>query len=257
LLGDIRDRTPLPPGVTPESALSAVVCSVNQHVTGGEARHLFASLPPDVQPLLAPCLIHRDEPASRFGWEGLVKRVADHLRISLDEAEDLAPAVIAAVSARLPPRTAEHVASQLPQELKELWAGPRQVPAPLGPSPLGDEVASSGAVPDGVPAAKATSVVLCALTQRLNLGEARHLVDHLPLDVRRRVTSCLENRSERPERFDRAEFFARVASRLQIDHVEPVVRAVFRATERNVPPDVVKHVLAQLPLDMQRLWASP
>lgn len=256
LLAEIRKQVPLPRDVTPDRALSAVTCALDQHVTGGESRHLFESLPSGVQPLLAPCLIHRGEPATRFGYDGLVRRVADHVGISREEAERMIPGVMAALSSRLPRVGVEHVASQLPEELRRLWLGPKETAARVGPSELIEEVASQ--LPAGMDAQRAIAVVMCTLSARLPLGEARHLIESLPEDVRDVLEPCLQNRRETPDLLmDRAMFFAHVAASLQTGNVEPVIRAVFHAVQHFLPHDVVHHVHTQLPRDLQRLWANP
>ncbi|MDB4936886.1 MAG: hypothetical protein JWP87_3858, partial [Labilithrix sp.] len=69
LLDEVRRATPLRPNVSPEEAFSAVICTLSQHVTGGEALHLFSSLPRQIHPLVARCTIHRGEAAARFGYD--------------------------------------------------------------------------------------------------------------------------------------------------------------------------------------------
>jgi uncharacterized protein (DUF2267 family) len=127
LLAEIRRRSPLPQGVTPERALSAVTCALDQHVTGGESRHLLESMPDEVQPLLAPCLAHGAEPAIRFGWDGLVSRAAEHLKVPLEQAESLIPGVLQTLTSRLPREAVDHVGSQLPEDIRQVWVGPREI----------------------------------------------------------------------------------------------------------------------------------
>lgn len=257
LLDEIRRRTPLPHDVTPERALSAVTCALDQHVTGGESRHLFESLPHEVQPLLAPCLLHRGEPAARFGWEGLVRRVAEHLGVPHDQAENVVPGVMAVLSSRLPEAEFEHVASQLPEELKQLWVGPRETP-PLDPREVVEEVERRVALPPGVTGEGAIAAVMCTLGEDLPLGEARRLFESLPDTVRPSLGPCLQNRREGPFVFvDRAEFFAQVAERLPAKDVEPIVRAVFHAVQHYLPHDAVHRVHTHLPSDLERLWREP
>lgn len=119
LLDDIQAR--LPPNVTPQDALQAVVCTLSQHVSGGEARHLWRALPDPVKPLLERCMLHRAEPPRTFGRDELLARISGHLGVSSAEAERIASAVLTAVSRRLPQKEVDSVASQLPRELRELW----------------------------------------------------------------------------------------------------------------------------------------
>jgi uncharacterized protein (DUF2267 family) len=255
LLDDIRRRVPLPRDVTPERALSGVTCALDQHITGGESRHLFESLPREVQPLLAPCLVHRGEPATRFQWDGLVRRIAEHLGIAPEEAEGIIPGVMDVLRSRLPEGVLEHVASQLPEEIRHVWIGPRPTPPRAGPHEMVEEVERRVALPPGVGGQRAITTVMCTLSQRLPLGEARHLVESFPESVRSSLEPCLQNRGEPPERLlDRAVFYARVAAGLHTHDVEPIIRAVFHSVQSYLPHDVVHHVYTQLPNDLQRLW---
>jgi uncharacterized protein (DUF2267 family) len=120
-------RSELPPKVKPEDAVSAVMCTFSQHVSGTEARRLFDALPEGAKPLLDRCMSHRDDAAEQFGRDQLVVRVAGHLELSLADAEDVIAAVLTAISSRLPGRDIEGVARELPVELRELWCVQRSV----------------------------------------------------------------------------------------------------------------------------------
>jgi uncharacterized protein (DUF2267 family) len=118
-----------------------------------------------------------------------------------------------------------------------------------------EEVERRVALPPGVGGQRAITTVMCTLSQRLPLGEARHLVESFPESVRSSLEPCLQNRGEPPERLlDRAVFYARVAAGLHTHDVEPIIRAVFHSVQSYLPHDVVHHVYTQLPNDLQRLW---
>lgn len=119
LLEDLQAR--LPPDITPQDALQAVMCTISQHVSGGEARHLWRALPDSVKPFLERCMLHRGELPKRFGRDELIARISKHLEVSLVDAERITSAVLTAVSRRLPQKEVDAVASQLPVELRELW----------------------------------------------------------------------------------------------------------------------------------------
>lgn len=254
IVDDVRRRVRLPANVTPEQALSAVMCAFSQHVSGIEARHVFAHLPKAAQPILEPCMVHRGEPAQHFKRDGLVRRVADHLHVSKDEADDITSAVLEAVSARLPARVVEHVASQLPNDLRELWVSRRRAGAPALAHPALDEIAASAALPRDVTAVDALRVVMCGLTARLTRGEARALVDALPILLRALVETCVDERGERPETFHRPDLFARVERELHVDHAGPVVNLVFRVVKSYLRHDQVQRVASNLPKDLSDLW---
>jgi uncharacterized protein (DUF2267 family) len=128
LLDDIKLGTPLPPNVSPEVAFTAVMCTLSQHVTGGEALHVFDALPREIHSLVARCLIHRGERSEGFGYDELVRRVGKHLDVSFDDAENVTLAVFRAVTKRLPEHELQKVSTQLPQELRMLWTPPRPMP---------------------------------------------------------------------------------------------------------------------------------
>jgi hypothetical protein len=123
LHAELRRR--IPPAVRPEDAVSAVMCTFSQHVSGTEARNVFADLPAALKPLLERCMLHRDEPAEEFGRDQLIVRVATHLGISLEEAEQVTGAVLTAVNMHLPAQSVSELAAQLPEELRELWVAGR------------------------------------------------------------------------------------------------------------------------------------
>lgn len=125
------------------------------------------------------------------------------------------------------------------------------------PHPLLAEVARRIALPEGISAATAFTVVMSNLSRRLTLGEARHVVRALPPDVRPLLEPSLLDRAEEPERFGRDELFARIARDLPTDRPEAVAREVIRTTERYLSKQAFKHVRSQLPADLNRLWTAP
>jgi uncharacterized protein (DUF2267 family) len=118
LLGEIYDAVPLPIGVTPTDALSAVLCAFTRRVSGGESLDLLLGLPEDVRPLVDRCFLHRGELAEVFGRDQLVARVADELATSPRLAEDIIDAAFTAVKHQLPEKEIDDVASQLPPDLR-------------------------------------------------------------------------------------------------------------------------------------------
>jgi uncharacterized protein (DUF2267 family) len=260
LLKDIKRRIT---GVTSpvvkvqaEDAIKAVVCNLSQHLSGGEARHLFDTLPRELHPMLKGCMIERGERAERFGRDQLMVRVADQLNVSLTEAERISQAVLRAISSRLPPSKISEVAAQLPMELRDLWSDRVREPA-VEPHPIFLEVEKAVALPRGVKGPRALATVMCTLTKRLSRGEARHLVDSLPHETRPLLERCVTDRGEDPEHFDKQKLLERVASELHADNAEQVVRAVFKAVQRFIHTKVVDHVRSQLPKDLAELWVKP
>ena len=254
IVDDVRRRTRLPAHVTPEAAISAVMCTLSRHLSAGEARHVWSSLPRQLEPLLEPCLLHRGETAARFGRMELVQRVSEHLGAPLPEAEHITSSVISAISARLPGSAVHHVASQLPRDLRELWVATS--PPLEGEHPLFRQITQSVALPSDISAGTALSAVICLLTRGMDIDHARRLVTSLPRGVRPIVEPCLE-RGPEPDHIDRDVFLGRLAMALHTNSPEPIVRTVFQAVQIYLPQEIVKHATAQLPRDLQDLWANP
>jgi uncharacterized protein (DUF2267 family) len=257
LASDIRGRVRMPPDVTPEDAVRAVMCTISQHVSADDAQEIFAALPPDVQAMVDLCQVHKDAKPARFSRDELLQRVADHLRCSMGDAEDITSAVIMAISARLPGGRAENVASRLPPDLRPLWVA-RRVALPTEPHPIVLRIQASAVLPDGVDGIAAFATVIGTLTRRLSRGEARHFAKGFPVDLKPLVEDYLDDRGEHAARFDHEEYLALVAQELDtddIDEAEDVARAVFTAVQDYLRTDVYEHVLRQLPMRLQELWA--
>jgi uncharacterized protein (DUF2267 family) len=111
----------LPLHASAYDAASAVLCTLSQRVTGGEAREFVSCLSPSVQALLAPCVLHRDEPAQDFDRAGYLSMVADHLRCSLEEAEQISREVFTALQGFMPEAEIEALERELPPDLRPLW----------------------------------------------------------------------------------------------------------------------------------------
>ena len=83
LFADIKRHAALPPNISPQDAIRSVMCTFSQHVAGGEARHLWNTLPDAIKPLLDRCMVHRAERAESFTKDQLVLRVAKHLLLEM------------------------------------------------------------------------------------------------------------------------------------------------------------------------------
>jgi uncharacterized protein (DUF2267 family) len=251
LLSDVRRR--LPANLAPRDAVKAVMCTFSQHVSAVDARHVFSVLPKPLHPLLERCPLHKRVEEQVFDREQLIVRVADHLGVSLEEAEEVTSAVLRSISARLPARQMADVANQLPPDLRELWTERPDVE----PHPIFLEIDQSVALPRKVTGARAMGTVMCTLSRGLSLGAARSLFDSLPHEVRPLLDGCLTNRAEEPDLADTSALLALVAKDLHTDEAEPVVRAVFRAVHRFVRPEMIEETKHQLPANLQELWAEP
>lgn len=125
------------------------------------------------------------------------------------------------------------------------------------PHPILGEISRHVALPEGGTAASAFVSVMTALSRRLTLGEARHLVQAVTPDVRPLLAPALLDRDEEPERFGRDELLARVSRDLQTDQPEVIVRAVIHAVEKYLSRKAFKNVRSQLPPEIRQLWNAP
>jgi uncharacterized protein (DUF2267 family) len=270
LFAKVEEEVALPANVTGVDAVSAVVCVLGQRLSGGEAADLVQGLPRSVRDRLLPCPRHRRERPDRFGREGLIERVAAHLKVTAFEGEGITRAVFEVVRRALPGHEVRDVASQLPGDLRALWSEPLEAPRATVPPPDADqrppvdaltdkvleEVGRSGVLPAGVGEADALSAALCTLSQRLSRGEARHLQLSLPPGLHPLIERCALDRPEEAETFSRSDLLERIAEWLRItpEQAETVATAVFRAVEGALPAQVIRDVASQLPDDLDRLW---
>jgi uncharacterized protein (DUF2267 family) len=121
LVFDLDRSGALPVRVTAPEAFSSVMCLFAQRLSGGETRELLYGLPRALRPLVERCMLERREEATTFGVDELIANVAQDLGVDLEVAENVVDAVFAAVTRILPREELEHVASQLPTDLRSLW----------------------------------------------------------------------------------------------------------------------------------------
>jgi uncharacterized protein (DUF2267 family) len=270
---DARDRfvhhvaahASLPGHVTAAGATAAVMCTLTERLTAGEAHELLEALPRSLRPLFERCIIHRAQPAvARMSRAEFLDRVAQHLGVTPAHAELVCSAVFEAVSAELPSKLVADVAHQLPRDLQDLWLSSggsadraRALP-PDDARTIFDEIERCVELPAGTTVEKAFSAVMCTLCDRISGGEARDVVLGLPQSVRPLIEQCVARRTEAVAVFNREELLQRVALRLGVQPAtaEPVARAVFAAVTRVLPEREVRNVSSQLPAELAELWQS-
>jgi uncharacterized protein (DUF2267 family) len=117
-------------------------------------------------------------------------------------------------------------------------------------------IRESGALPIGLDVEEAASAVLCTLLGRLDLGQARLVLDALPPGVTERIGWCPVHGGAAGEALSETEFLSRVAQRLQLgdELAEPVTAVVFRAARAQLPPHPEEVVARQLPRELQEIW---
>jgi uncharacterized protein (DUF2267 family) len=123
MIAEIEERGVLPAEVKGADAITAVMCLVNWRISGGEARDVVSSMPVYLRSLMLDCGFHPEE-ADVFGRGEFIGRVSGQLGVDAGTAEEIAKAVFAAVRKQMPAEEIDHILSQLPQDLKELWRAP-------------------------------------------------------------------------------------------------------------------------------------
>lgn len=265
VLSHIAERASLPPAVTPAAAATAVLGTLIERLTPGEAHELFASTPASLQPLIELCIARREARGTeRLERAAFLDRVARELGVTPAHAETISAVVFASVRAELPLELLDDVAHQLPRSLQHLWQFPEvssangRVVTQDDARDVLDEIARRVELPSGATASDAFSGVMCALCDRLSGGEARDVWLALPGTMRPLVERCVLHRGEPADVFDREQLFERVATHLRTDvaHAEEITRAVFAAVKRLLPEREVDDVASQLPRDLVVLWES-
>lgn len=99
-----------------EAITRAVLATLAERISGGEARDLAAQLP---VPLQTP-LIGAAEEAEPFGLDEFVRRTAERAGIGRDETDRGVAAVLTTLRDAVTPGEFDDVLSQLPEEFKRL-----------------------------------------------------------------------------------------------------------------------------------------
>jgi uncharacterized protein (DUF2267 family) len=125
LLREIVDVTELAPEFDVSEALQSVFEPLLARLSLGQARALLDTFPESVRRRFEPALSNRDEEGETFDADELFRRIGNRLRLTPDEAREVAGGVIAAVHRTLSNEEVTQVESQLPHDLKNIWrAGP-------------------------------------------------------------------------------------------------------------------------------------
>jgi uncharacterized protein (DUF2267 family) len=122
-LAEIEEDGSVPDDKTALDVSTAVLGALARRVSGGEARAFIAALPPILQRQLAPAASHGERPVERFNYAGLRDEVAAQLAVWPEQADHLIQLVFDVARAHVRPTEIEHIASQLPEDLKRLWRG--------------------------------------------------------------------------------------------------------------------------------------
>jgi uncharacterized protein (DUF2267 family) len=116
-------------------------------------------------------------------------------------------------------------------------------------------IIESGTLPVGVDAQEAASAVVCVLLARLELEQAREVLDALPSGVAEAIGRCAVHGGEPGEPVDKRRFLAEIGHHFELEPegVESVTAAVLQALRATLPPRPAEIVERELPADVRAL----
>jgi uncharacterized protein (DUF2267 family) len=99
-----------------ENATTATLETLNERISGGEARDLAAQLPQEIQPALRP----KAEEAEGFSLEEFYRRVAEREGVDIETARIDASTVMRVLSEAVTPGELDDVMAQLSEDFNTL-----------------------------------------------------------------------------------------------------------------------------------------
>lgn len=242
---DTVRREGLAPDDDAAAATRAVLRTLAQRITSGEAEDLAADLPAEV----GDALVGVDPAeAGEFGREEFLDRV--DRRADVDEPLGAARAVAGALD--------DHASDEEFRNAREQLPGEFDVVLEPGTA-LDDEefyrVVEEGAGVDTETARTATAAVMETLAERLAGGEARDLATYVPGDL----DVPLQDAEGDPPDFGVDEFVDRVADRAAVDEdtAARYTRAVTDAVDEAASESEFEDVVGQLPGEYGTVFRSP
>jgi uncharacterized protein (DUF2267 family) len=104
-----------------ETLVTATLWTLGERITGGEARHVAAQLPPELQ---TPLTVAEEE-AEGFSLDEFIRRTAERAGVDRSTADIGMAAVFTTLRDTLSGDGFNHMMSQLPMEFREVATGPR------------------------------------------------------------------------------------------------------------------------------------
>jgi uncharacterized protein (DUF2267 family) len=235
-----------------ERATRAVLQTLAERISAGEARQLAEQLPPDLAPWLAT-----DHGAEPFDADEFIRRVARREEVELETAERDIRAVLLALSRSVSLEEFDDLLPELPKSFAPLLPRGERVD-PIAAEEFLRRVAERAGLEAGA-ALRATGAVLETLAERISGGEVRDLIEELPLELHEplRHGDALSNGAARP--MSLKEFERRVAEREGVtpEEAREHARAVLATLREAVTRKEWLDVIAQLPEEYAAVSARP
>jgi uncharacterized protein (DUF2267 family) len=220
-----------------ERATRAVLETLAERLSAGEARDLAEQLPPEIAPWLVS-----DHGAEPFDAEDFVRRVAKREDVDRKAADRHARAVLLALSRSVSLEEFDDMVAELPKSFAQLLPRGEQVEVMPADEFLGQ--VANRARTDADVALGATNAVLETLAERITGGEVRDLMDQLPPELHEPLRRGDAQSHGAARRMSLNEFVRRVAER------EGVVPAVAHEHARAVLATLREAVTRKEWLDM-------
>jgi uncharacterized protein (DUF2267 family) len=228
-------------------AVRATLATLAERLDRNECRHLAATLPDRIAPLL-----FTGSPAEGFDVDEFVRRVAGREGSDLFTAERHARAVFAALRAALPPDVYSHVTAELPKDYRPLV----EPVAVMEESSFLDLVARQIGL-DRQAARRTTHAVLATLAERIAPGEVDDLIARLPIELHKPLKEGRADADAPARKMTAEAFVAKVAERegVGVTTAAAHVRAVMAALRRAVGVEEYYDLTVELPPEYERLMA--
>jgi uncharacterized protein (DUF2267 family) len=227
-------------------ATEAVLSTLAEHLTRGEAADVLERLPAELQPYM-----HTPGAAERFGVAEFVRRVAAREGVDPATAERHAAAVLTVLRQAIGEDEFADLTAQLPREYGPLLSGRSAMdPADAFLARVAERAGTT--VEEAGPL---TAAVLETLAQRIAPGDAADLAARLPVALQ----EPLRRGAATPDhRMRMTDFVIRVADRAGLE-VEGAVRAIRAALAvlRDDVGDEFFDVTVQLPEEYRTLLERP
>jgi uncharacterized protein (DUF2267 family) len=225
-----------------EGATQAVLQTLAERLSAGEARDLIEKLPPEIAPWLAT-----NTGAEQFDADECLRRVAEREEVDPEVAERHTRAVLLALSRSVGAEEFDDMRAELPKSFAPLL--PRGAQVEVMPAEEFVRRVAERASIDADAALQATSAVLETLAERISGGEVRDLIDQLPPQLHEplRRGDALSNGAAR--KLSLKAFVRRVAERGGVTpgEAQQLARAVLATLREAVTAKEWLDVTAQLP----------
>jgi uncharacterized protein (DUF2267 family) len=235
-----------------ERATAAVLETLAERLSAGEARDLAEQLPPQLGAWLAT-----DSGAEGFEVDEFLRRVAEREEVDLETAERHVRAVFLAISRAVTPQEFDDMVAELPKTFARLL--PRGEPVEVMPAELFLTKVADRAGVDTEAALRATNAVLETLAERISGGEVEDLLGQLPVPFHEPLRRGDAASNGAAMRMPLDEFVHLVAEREEVtpDQAREHTRAVFATLREAVTPKEWFDVTAQLPDEYTAVYGRP